>query len=365
MLSAKWGGADNQQVDLTNELNELVNGRSLICAVQFWANHADPSPGQPKKLQLRYRLDGKEHTASYPDTALVAVGTGPPRPKNKRGLVITQAVFGASDGWIDVTAAVQGQVHDNRITSWPVLDATGLPNATKTLVVRYYLAGDDEELANFMEGEPISIGVPAGMQELPHDKWVDVLPLAADADLARLTWTRLEDGIKSAGRHMGDNSLPLPVFLRGDYEIELKCTRVGGGDLIGVAYPVDRNMASVSMGHVGRIFVFDDIGSDQPDSGPLREDFPIESQILHTALIRIGHDGWRATMDVDLDSHKINWKGDSGKLGSNHFTPAAKGQLNVYTHLCEFKIHSLKVRMLKGHGYIPADKKPSEKVQTP
>jgi hypothetical protein len=357
VLDAQWG-ADNQRIELTEQLNELIHGRSLVCSVHFWLNLPDPYQGKPKQLELRYFLDDQITTATFPDGELVSLGTGPPRPKEKpRGLAITEARYGASNVWTDVTTATQNLVHDDRLDSWPAVDSGLLPGAKKILFVRYYL-GDEEEYARFFDGEPILVGVPPDMRELPRNKWVNVLPLAAAEDLARLGWTRLNDNVHTTGRHMGENCLPLPVKIQGEYEIELECTRTGGGDLVGVGFPVDRNTASISMGHNGRGVGIDEIYSEQPDCGPLGLDLPIESHKLHKLLIRVGHEGPRTTVDGDMDGNKINWKGNPAGRAPNHFTPVTPGLLNVYTHICEWRLHSLKIRVLKGHAFVPVAKKP-------
>ncbi len=165
VLHAKYG-ANDRWMDVTDKLNSMVHDKSLTFTVEFWYTMGDLTPGVPKSLKLSYRLNGIQIDKEFPPLAMVAVGTGPPRPENApRGLVITQALWGVADRWADVTQLVQQRVQDNRLkgvssAAWMGYSGDPLPDVLKTLAIRYYI-GSREHHVEIREKEPISLGLGA------------------------------------------------------------------------------------------------------------------------------------------------------------------------------------------------------------
>lgn len=141
-------------MDVTDRIKSLVRGKSLTFTVEFWYTVGDQSPGTPKSLRLSYRLNGKQIDKEFPHLAVVTLGSGPPLPKDApRGLVITQALWGVADQWVDVTELVQKHVQDNRLkgvatAAWMGYGGDPLRSVLKTLAIRYYYHGSRKTRGN-------------------------------------------------------------------------------------------------------------------------------------------------------------------------------------------------------------------------
>ncbi len=175
VLSAKYG-ANNTWMDVTDRIKSLVRGKSLTFTVEFWYTVGDQSPGTPKSLRLSYRLNGKQIDKEFPHLAVVTLGSGPPLPKDApRGLVITQALWGVADQWVDVTELVQKHVQDNRLkgvatAAWMGYGGDPLRSVLKTLAIRYYYHGSRKNTRKSAKPIP-SRWVPRANERVPSTRW--------------------------------------------------------------------------------------------------------------------------------------------------------------------------------------------------
>ena len=75
VLKAEYG-ADKKQKDVTELLRRHIGMTPIVNLPSAQYNTAfggDPVPGVPKKLTIRYRLNGKEGTATFAENAAIVL----------------------------------------------------------------------------------------------------------------------------------------------------------------------------------------------------------------------------------------------------------------------------------------------------
>jgi hypothetical protein len=164
-------GAESRFVDVTSQLNSLVQGDSLNFQVSNQALGGDPAPGERKVLTVFYVMNGRTQRAFANEGEVLVL------PRNGGGgdddayyrkywpghaendLRVLQATWGARDRQIDVTSRIAGYVQGNRLNmpvSNQALGGDPALGATKYLRVVYLWRGLRYE-ANATEGQTLSI----------------------------------------------------------------------------------------------------------------------------------------------------------------------------------------------------------------
>jgi hypothetical protein len=102
-------GATGGALDATAAVQRLVDsGASAVTpTTQLFGN--DPAPGIVKSFAVTYQVGRTRYTAACAEGDTVTLSTAP-------GIVVLSAVYGAPQGSIDVTAAVQALVNAGTTT---------------------------------------------------------------------------------------------------------------------------------------------------------------------------------------------------------------------------------------------------------
>jgi len=181
----------------------------------------------------------------------------------------------------------------------------------------------------------------------PPGPWIDVLKITT-ADNLR-TWgdfKRTDAGIVSGPKELCRASLPIhPV---GNYELEVKLTRVTGGQM-GIAIPVGNTMPVVALkDKVSGIQLIRgkkvDDNETKTSAAAIRNGQPI------TVGVKVLLDGDKATLSVTLDGKPyIKWTGPQSALSTEKWGEMpVKGAVGLSSYMSNIVCSGARVRTLSG-----------------
>jgi hypothetical protein len=138
-------GTGSNTVDVTSTVTSKIKDGLLSFTVSPTSlNVDDPSPGQPKQLDVTYTINGgASNTKTVKDNDVLLIDAPPQRSAS--GLQIVKAEYGYSGNMTDVTDAIQSYVSDGKINITVSPKSVGIPdpnpNKQKYLSVQYSLNG--------------------------------------------------------------------------------------------------------------------------------------------------------------------------------------------------------------------------------
>jgi hypothetical protein len=162
ILSATYG-AGSSTVDVTKTVSAHIHEGTLNMLVSVDSlNVTDPSPGNPKVLNITYTVNGGgSNSLSVKDgnTAFIAA----PAARSASGLLITKAEYGYEGNYTDVTDAIQDQVSNGSINISISSKTAGIPDPNpskqKSLKVTYTLNGAPNT-ETIPDGKKFSVSAP-------------------------------------------------------------------------------------------------------------------------------------------------------------------------------------------------------------
>jgi hypothetical protein len=163
IISASYGSGSST-VDVTSALAAMVKDGILRFTVTSTAlNVTDPAPGQLKKLDVTYTINGgSKNQITKKDNELVNIDAPPIRTAS--GLQITKAEYGYPGNYTDVTDAVQNLVSNGSINLTVGFKAVGIPDPNpskqKHLKVDYSLNGSSSS-DTINDGSPFKLSAPS------------------------------------------------------------------------------------------------------------------------------------------------------------------------------------------------------------
>lgn len=157
-------GLGNHWVDVTNRVRSLVRGDSLVFRVDNATMGTDPRPNEVKTLRLQFRDNtGRTRQLTFQENQDVNLRLDRMNGQYADGghgrLTIDSAVYGANRRSADVTARLNSQIRDNRLSIQVNNDTMGgdpMPNRPKTLIVRYTYNGRPDQIV-VKEGEYLNL----------------------------------------------------------------------------------------------------------------------------------------------------------------------------------------------------------------
>ena len=137
---------DDVQWDVTDRVQLQVLGNGILIQVTGDTMGGDPMPGKGKELNVRYRLDGREFTASVPEWEWFVVSGQPDGgPGREKGIAIVSARYGSNARYVDAAEQVRRHVRGNRLRMQVNNAAMGgdpAPGLPKRLEVTYRIGGN-------------------------------------------------------------------------------------------------------------------------------------------------------------------------------------------------------------------------------
>ena len=114
IISATYG-AGSSTVDVSKTVSAHIHEGTLNMLVSVDSlNVTDPSPGQPKVLNVTYTVNnGSANTMSVKDGNTIFIAA--PAARSATGLLITKAEYGYEGNYTDVTDAIQDQISNGSI----------------------------------------------------------------------------------------------------------------------------------------------------------------------------------------------------------------------------------------------------------
>ena len=181
----------------------------------------------------------------------------------------------------------------------------------------------------------------------PPGPWIDVLKATTAENLrAWGDFKRTEAGIVSGPKDLCRASLPIcPV---GNYELEVKLTRVTGGDM-GIIMPVGDTMPALFLGdrHSGLQLIR---GKTASENETKTSAAAIKNGQAVTMGVKVLLDGDKATIAVTLDGKPyINWTGPQSALSTEKYGEMpGKGAVGLKSYMSNVICSGARVRMLSG-----------------
>jgi hypothetical protein len=181
----------------------------------------------------------------------------------------------------------------------------------------------------------------------PPGPWIDVLKITtADNLRAWGEFKRTEAGVVSGAKDLCRASLPIcPV---GNYELEVKLTRITGSDM-GIIIPVGDTMPALRLGdkHSGIQLIR---GKAAEENETKTSAAAIKNGQPFTVGIKVLLDGDKATIAVTLDGKPyINWTGPQSVLSTEKWGDMpTKGAVGLKTYMTNIVCSGARVRMLSG-----------------
>jgi hypothetical protein len=176
LVSADYG-AGNNRVDVTSRVQSLAQDGSLNFRVSDDALGGDPAPHQAKELRIRLRgRDGRiqDYRFQERDTVdLTLAASGDDRDRDgERNLRIIRARYGSGDRWSDVTAILQDQVRDGRLSlkvNNTNMGGDPAEERRKELRLEWEYRGQRQE-SLFLEGDFIDLPGDAADHDRDYDR---------------------------------------------------------------------------------------------------------------------------------------------------------------------------------------------------
>jgi hypothetical protein len=237
------------------------------------------------------------------------------------------------------------------------LGAAAVPGSKVAMFVRareYYERFLDLHSAADMDRTKVELALKKVDEDLkslgwtpPPGPWIDVLRIVTASNLrAWGDFRRTDAGIVSGGQ--GYNRASLPINPVGNYELEVKLTRVTGSNM-GIIIPVGDTMPALFMGdkHSG-IQLIRGKGADENETkvsaAAIKNGQPI------TVGVKVLLDGDKATITVTLDGKPyINWTGPQSALSTEKWGEMpCKGAVGLRSYMSNVVCSGARVRMLSG-----------------
>jgi len=162
IISATYG-AGSSTVDVTKTVSAHVHDGTLNMLVSVDSlNVVDPSPGQPKVLNVSYTINnGASNSMSVKDGNTIFIAA--PAARSATGLLITKAEYGYEGNYTDVTDAIQNQISNGSIDIAVSAKTAGIPDPNpskqKNLKVTYTLNGAPNT-ETLPDGKKFSVSAP-------------------------------------------------------------------------------------------------------------------------------------------------------------------------------------------------------------
>ena len=181
----------------------------------------------------------------------------------------------------------------------------------------------------------------------PPGPWIDVLRIVTASNLrAWGDFRRTDAGIVSGGQ--GYNRASLPIDPVGNYELEVKLTRVTGSDM-GIIIPVGNTMPALFLGdkHSGIQLVR---GKGANENETKTSAAAIKNGQPITVGVKVLLDGDKATISVTLDGKPyINWTGPQSALSTEKWGEMpGKGAVGLRSYMSHLVCSGARLRMLSG-----------------
>jgi hypothetical protein len=162
IISATYG-AGSSTVDVSKTVSAHIHEGTLNMLVSVDSlNVTDPSPGQPKVLNVTYTVNnGSANTMSVKDGNTIFIAA--PAARSATGLLITKAEYGYEGNYTDVTDAIQDQISNGSINIAISPKSAGIPDPNpskqKNLKVTYTLNGASNTEV-IPDGKKFSVSAP-------------------------------------------------------------------------------------------------------------------------------------------------------------------------------------------------------------
>lgn len=181
----------------------------------------------------------------------------------------------------------------------------------------------------------------------PPGPWIDVLRITTADDLrAWGDFKRTQAGIVSGPKDLCRASLPIcPV---GNYELEVKLTRITGAN-VGIIIPVGDTMPALFLGdkHSGIQLIRGKAAEEnetKTSAAAIKNGQPI------LVGVKVLLDGDKATISVTLDGKPyVNWTGPQSALSTEKWGDMpSKGAVGLKSYMCHVVCSGARLRMLSG-----------------
>lgn len=200
-------------------------------------------------------------------------------------------------------------------------------------------------------------------EKVKAGEWIDLLRWSEEVDWSRLQNTKWNGSIEAMPNRNGITMkrapgarFPLPAVVNGDYEMEVKFARIDGNGDVSIDFPVGVHMVTLLLGTgkdaVAKVQYIDNKVGAERRAGEFSNNRP------HRILIRVRHDHYHASFNIDCDNVKDYFKWD-GLYDLLAVDDPSKHGATIMQHPClgghETAVTFQKVRIRTEGGTIRRD----------